>query len=45
MIIHSAKLFGRTLAMKLDNDASRVYVKDLLQSNDSYRVFMGALTY
>lgn len=44
-VIHSAKSFGRTLAMKLDNDASRVYVKDLLQSNDSYRVFMGSLTY
>ena len=36
-VIHSAKSFG--------NDTSRVYVKDLLQSNDSYRVFMGALTY
>lgn len=44
-VIHSAKSFGRTLAMKLDNDASRVYVKDLLNSNDSYRVFMGTLTY
>lgn len=44
-IIHSAKSFGHMLAMKLDNDTSCVYVKDLLNSNDSYRVFMGTLTY
>ena len=44
-IIHKAKSFGRTLAMKLDDTASRVYVKDLLQTHDTYRVFTGQLAY
>ena len=44
-LIHKAKSFGRTLAMKLDDTASRVYVKDLLQTHDTYRVFTGKLAY
>ena len=44
-LIHKAKSFGRTLAMKLDDTASRVYVKDLLQTHDTYRVFTGQLAY
>ena len=44
-LIHKAKSFGRTLAMKLDDTASRVYVKDLLQTYDTYRVFTGQLAY
>ena len=44
-LIHKAKSFGRTLAMKLDDTASRVYVKDLLQTHDTYRVFNGKLAY
>lgn len=44
-LIHKAKSFGRTLAMKLDDTASRVYVKDLLQIHDTYRVFTGQLAY
>lgn len=44
-LIHKAKSFGRTLAMKLDDTTSRVYVKDLLQTHDTYRVFTGQLAY
>lgn len=44
-IIHKAKSYGRTLAMKLDDTTSRVYVKDLLQTHDTYRVFTGQLAY
>ena len=44
-LIHKAKSFGRTLAMKLDDTASRIYVKDLLQTCDTYRIFAGQLVY
>ena len=44
-LIHKAKSFGRTLAMKLDDTASRIYVKDLLQTRDTYRIFAGQLAY
>ena len=44
-VIHKAKSFGRTLAMKIDDATSRVYVKDLLQTHDTYRVFTGKLVY
>lgn len=44
-LIHKAKSFSRTLAMKLDDTTSRVYVKDLLQTHDTYRVFTGQLAY
>ncbi|MDU4430818.1 MAG: hypothetical protein E7K77_05845 [Veillonella parvula] len=40
-LIHKAKSFGRALAMKLDDTASRIYVKDLLQTCDTYRIFAG----
>ncbi len=44
-LIHKAKSFGRALAMKLDDTASRIYVKDLLQTCDTYRIFAGQLVY
>ena len=31
--------------MKLDDTASRIYVKDLLQTCDTYRIFASQLVY
>lgn len=44
-VIHSAKSIGQTLVMKLDNQNSQLFVKDLTKTEDTYRIFNGGLLY
>ena len=44
-VIYKAKSIGNTLVMKLDNQTSKLFVKDLTKIEDEYRVFKGELVY
>ena len=44
-VIYIAKSIGNTLVMKLDNQTSKLFVKDLTKIEDEYRVFNGELVY
>lgn len=44
-VIYKAKSIGNTLVMKLDNQTSKIFVKDLTKIEDEYRVFNGELVY
>lgn len=44
-VIYKAKSIGNTLVMKLDNQTSKLFVKDLTKIEDEYRVFNGELVY
>ena len=44
-VIYKAKSIGNTLVMKIDNQTSRLFVKDLTKIEDVYRVFNGELVY
>ncbi len=44
-VIYKAKSIGNTLVMKIDNQTSRLFVKDLTKIEDEYRVFNGELVY
>lgn len=44
-VIYKAKSIGNTLVMKIDNQTSKLFVKDLTKIDDEYRVFNGELVY
>ena len=44
-VIYKAKSIGNTLVMKLDNQTSKLFVKDLTKIEDEYRVFKGQIVY
>ena len=44
-VIYKAKSIGNTMVMKLDNQTSKLFVKDLTKIEDEYRVFKGELVY
>ena len=44
-VIYKVKSIGNTLVMKIDNQTSRLFVKDLTKIEDEYRVFNGELVY
>lgn len=44
-VIYKAKSIGNTLVMKIDNQTSRLFVKDLTKIEDEYRLFNGELVY
>lgn len=44
-VIYKAKSIGNTLVMKIDNQTSKLFVKDLTKIEDEYRVFNGKLVY
>ncbi|MFQ6917742.1 hypothetical protein [Veillonella rogosae] len=44
-VIYKAKSIGNTLVMKLDNQTSKLFVKDLTKIENEYRVFKGELVY
>lgn len=44
-VIYKAKSIGNTLVMKIDNQTSKLFVKDLTKIEDEYRVFNGELVY